>query len=76
MTTYRELLEEVQKLSPEEQDQMLVTLQELARKRRRFDGKHSPMEMFGLGEEVWRDPDTGELIDAQEYVNQERASWD
>jgi hypothetical protein len=27
------------------------------------------MEMAGLGEEIWKD------IDAQEYVNEERASW-
>lgn len=28
------------------------------------------MEMAGLGEEIWKD------IDAQEYVNEERASWE
>lgn len=30
---------------------------------------HSIMELCGLGKEVW------EGIDAQEYVNNERASW-
>jgi hypothetical protein len=31
--------------------------------------RHSIMELRGLGKEIW------EGIDAQEYVNQERASW-
>jgi hypothetical protein len=31
--------------------------------------EHSIMELCGLGKEIW------EGIDAQEYVNQERASW-
>jgi hypothetical protein len=31
--------------------------------------KHSIMELCGLGAEIW------EGIDAQEYVNRERASW-
>lgn len=32
--------------------------------------KHSIMELEGLGAEIWQG------IDAQEYVRQERASWD
>lgn len=31
--------------------------------------KRSIMELEGLGKEIWQG------IDAQEYVNQERASW-
>jgi hypothetical protein len=31
--------------------------------------KHSIMELEGLGKEIWNG------LDAQEYVNQERASW-
>jgi hypothetical protein len=31
--------------------------------------EHSIMELCGLGKEIW------EGIDAQEYINQERASW-
>jgi len=33
-------------------------------------GQCSIMELQGLGKELWQD------MDAQEYVNQERASWD
>lgn len=32
--------------------------------------RHSIMELEGLGADIW------EGIDAQEYVRQERASWD
>lgn len=39
------------------------------------DAPFDIMQLEGLGAEIWRDPDTGEPIDAQEYVNQERASW-
>ena len=31
---------------------------------------HSIMELEGLGADLWKD------IDAQEYVNKERESWD
>ena len=31
--------------------------------------EHSIMELCGLGKEIW------EGIDAQEYIDQERASW-
>ena len=31
--------------------------------------KHSIMELCGLGKEIWSD------VDAQEYVRQERLSW-
>ena len=34
-----------------------------------FRGKHSIMEMQGLGKQIW------EGIDAQEYVDRERRSW-
>ena len=33
-------------------------------------GKHSIMELEGLGADIW------EGIDAQEYVRKERESWD
>ena len=33
-------------------------------------GKHSILELIGLGKEVW------EGVDADEYIDQERESWD
>ncbi len=35
-----------------------------------FKGKYSVMELEGLGADIWKG------IDAQEYVNEERGSWD
>lgn len=37
--------------------------------------KHSIMELEGLGAEIWKD-EKGELLDAQEYVNELRREWD
>ncbi len=36
--------------------------------------KHSIMELEGLGAEIWKD-EKGELLDAQEYVNDLRREW-
>ena len=36
---------------------------------------HSIMELHGLGAEIWKD-ESGNLIDAQEYVNELRGEWD
>ncbi len=37
--------------------------------------KHSIMELEGLGADLWRN-DQGNLVDAQEYVNDLRREWD
>ncbi len=37
--------------------------------------KRSIMELHGLGAEIWKDKN-GNLIDAQEYVNDLRKEWD
>jgi hypothetical protein len=37
--------------------------------------KRSIMELEGLGAEIWKD-EHGNLIDAQEYVNDLRREWD
>ena len=73
--TYEEVLEQAARLGPEDQQRLLERLGELVQGRKRYEGKRSPLELIGLGKEVWRDPDTGELMDAQEYVNRERDSW-
>ena len=56
-------------------DEQLLLLQELAAIVRqqitiKEEPLHSFLELEGLGKEVWED------IDAQEYVNQERDSWE
>ena len=69
--SYDDYVQGIHRLTPEELVNLLecitVTLkQRMAHKY----SKHSIMELEGLGAEIWNG------IDAQEYVRQERASWD
>lgn len=70
ISVYRDVLRRVQRLSPDDQLRLLedvaglVRRQVTARARRR-----SILELQGLGKEIWQD------IDAQDYIDQERASW-
>lgn len=72
MTThaYHDVLDQVQNLPLEDQQRLLEELEAIVRSRMSAKPKHSILELRGLGKEIW------EGIDAQEYVNQERASWD
>ncbi len=66
---YDEILEQIQRLTPDQKLQLLEDVAAMLRHQVRARPKHSIMELEGLGKEIW------EGIDAQEYVNQERASW-
>lgn len=77
MTTYayQEMLSNIQQLSLDEQLRLLEDLaeqirQQLLLKQVPPKRKHSILELEGLGQEIWKG------IDAQEYINQERDSWD
>jgi len=69
---YHDLVNKIDLLEPEEQ----ISLAEIifARLKGRVSKgkikKHNIMELEGLGAEIWNG------IDAQEYVSQERSSWD
>lgn len=68
--TYREVLNQIQHLTPDEQFQLLEDLVALVRRQATTGPQqHSIMELRGLGKELW------EGVDAQDYVNQERESW-
>ncbi len=64
---YEEELRQVQSLSPADQKRLLEEIAE------RLDASPelttSILQLRGLGKDIWRD------LDAQEYVDQERASW-
>ena len=66
------MLEQAQALTPDEQLQLIEELAAGIRRRCKIEAKprHSILELEGLGKEIW------EGIDAQEYINQERDSWD
>ena len=69
MTTYQDIRSQVEDLTPDEQLRLLEDLPVLVRRRMAPTPKHSIMELEGLGKALWQG------IDAQEYVNQERDSW-
>ena len=70
MTTYHEICRQIVNLTPDEQLRLLEELTTIVRGRSQSKPKHSIMELEGLGKEIWQG------IDAQEYVDQERLSWD
>jgi len=71
MSNYQELLEQAKNLTPEEQLKLVENLSILIRQQLKMTPKlkRSILELRGLGKEIW------ENIDAQEYINQERDSW-
>jgi hypothetical protein len=69
MTPYQEIRQQVENLTPDEQLRLLEELASLVRCRVMPKPKRSIMELEGLGKEIWQG------IDVQEYVNQERGSW-
>lgn len=67
--TYDEILSSIHTLSPEEQVRLLEELAARIRARGRVQKRMSLLELQGLGKEVWKG------IDAQEYLDRERTSW-
>ena len=74
--TVDELLSQAGRMAPAEQLRLLEGLSAMLEGRLEAEEPlHDITELRGLGRDAWRDPRTGELIDAQEYVNRERESW-
>jgi hypothetical protein len=69
MSTYSAVLTQVLRLAPDEQLRLISELLIYVRHRLGSKPKRSILELEGLGQETWNG------IDAQEYVNQERDSW-
>lgn len=71
MSTYHEVRRLAESLTPDEQIQLIEDLSRLIGQRVTLTPKpkRSILELRGLGKEIWNG------IDAQEYVNQERDSW-
>jgi dihydroneopterin aldolase len=68
---YREVLNQAQHLTTEEQLQLLEELAALIRRQGvTRSKKHSIMELKGLGKEIW------EGVDVEKYIDEERNSWD
>ena len=67
--TYQEIRHQIENLTPDEQLQLLEELAAMVRRRMTSNPKRNIMELEGLGKEIWQG------IDAQAYIDQERASW-
>lgn len=70
MSTYDQVLRMTKRLNLPEQLQLLESLSRMVRDQVTEAKPHSIMELEGLGAEIWRD------VDAQAYIDQERASWE
>jgi hypothetical protein len=67
--SYQNTLEMAVSLSRDEQQRLIQELTAHAGEGASPEPEYSIMELRGLGKEIWQG------IDAQEYVNSERASW-
>ncbi len=67
--TYDETLSRVRQLTPFDQLRLLEELAVIVRYQVEVRQPRSILELEGLGKDIW------EGIDAQEYIDQERASW-
>ena len=68
---YREVLDQVQHLTPDDQLRLVEDL--VANIRRQGIGhpkKHNIMEFRGMGKELW------EGVDVEKYIDEERNSWE
>jgi hypothetical protein len=70
VSTYERVLNMTKHLELPEQLQLLEALSRIVRLQVEQTQERSILELEGLGAEIWQD------VDAQEYINQERASWD
>lgn len=68
-TFYEDALRMAESLSRDEKLRLIQELAAHTEARTSSDEKTSVLELCGLGEEIWLH------MDAQEYVNRERASW-
>jgi hypothetical protein len=71
MTTYQEVRRQIESLTLDEQMRLMQELALIVSHRTPAKSKRNIMELEGLGKDLWR----GIGIDAQEYVDRERQSW-
>ncbi len=71
---YREVLDEVlnqvQRLTLDEQLQLLSDVAAMLRRQVKSRPKHNIMEFEGIAEELWKG------VDVEKYIDEERNSWD
>lgn len=68
--TYQNILVQVKQLDVLDQLHLLEAIAHLVYRETASKSRRSIRELRGLGKDIWNN------IDAQQYVNQERESWD
>ncbi len=69
MANYLEIRHQVEGLTSDEQLRLLEDIAAIVRRRMISIPRWSILELEGLGKEIWQG------VDAQEYVDRERNSW-
>jgi hypothetical protein len=67
---YNSILEQIRQLSFDEQLQLLEDMIRIIRRQATVKPQHSFLELRGLGKETW------EAIDVDQYIENERNSWE
>ena len=67
---YREVLNQVQHLTPDDQRRLLKDLEALVRRQDSEQPLHNIMEFKGFAKELWKG------VDVEKYIEEERNSWD
>jgi len=65
-----EVLNQVQRLTLDEQLQLLSDVAAMLRRQVESRPKHNIMEFEGMAEELWKG------VDVEKYIDEERNSWD
>ena len=69
MSTYEQVLDQVERLSPEDQLRLMERIAASLRRRMPAGKTRRVTELKGLGKEIWQG------IDVQKYIDEERDSW-
>lgn len=67
---YDEILGQIQRLTLDEQLQLLSDVAAILRRQVESRPKHNIMEFEGMAEELWKG------VDVEKYIDEERNSWD
>ncbi len=67
---YRQIVDQFQQLSPEEQARLIKELQDMYHRRVPAKPHYNIMEFEGIAKELWKD------VDVQKYLDEERKSWE
>jgi uncharacterized protein (UPF0305 family) len=66
---YRQIRDQLDQLTPDEQIQLMEDLLALYRRQVRAKPLHDIMEFQGIAKDLWKD------VDVQKYLDEERDSW-